>query len=438
MSVNEIRTSVLLVQDKVAAALTQAAQGFLAIQAELDIALTLLGPAPFYTSCSDRVVRPKPVPVVLGPAGFNFTDKAYGSAMWRVTDPNTVGGAASSVRVASNAALSAWNTDSSKVFGMGEGGQTVFFGFDGKAVTHLADVAIHSQIEPCFSFVDPAIVYGTESRRIRRYNILTNVATDVVDLDVLYASHNPQGYMGGLLVADNDVLVAFFGGGGQDQHHLVHHSTAGLLDTLTLPVPFLIHSLQVERTGRYLMLAPRQQDIAAAGQIVVWDTQAHTYAKIPTLQGGHGTTGYGCWVNQDCCSGSAAWDAYQWQYRRLDTPGTTQNLIVSPMPKLVAGADHTSWRHARPDRLVPVVSSVYRYGTPADVCPWREWDDEIIAVATDSSGVVYRFAHHQSVYDGNFWAQPIANVNPTGHFAVFTSNWGVPGGRQDMFLVNLQ
>ena len=114
-------------------------------------------------------------------------------------------------------------------------------------------------------------------------------------------------------------------------------------------------------------------------------------------------------------------------------------------------ADHTTWSNAQPDRLVPVISSTYRYGN--NTAPWRAWDDEIIAIDTNGTGgPVWRFAHHRSNVgsDGNpaqpyFWYEPIANISPDGKWVLFTSNWEKTLGtdsleataRQDVFLVQL-
>jgi hypothetical protein len=128
-------------------------------------------------------------------------------------------------------------------------------------------------------------------------------------------------------------------------------------------------------------------------------------------------------------------------------------------PQQVYVADHTSWNNAQPDRLVPILSSLYRYynGT-FNTAPWRAWDDEIVAIQTDAGSAgatVWRFAHHRSDIsrddgiDGTyFWYQPHGVISPNGRWALFTSNWekslGLapnpePDGkhRTDVFLVAL-
>jgi hypothetical protein len=181
---------------------------------------------------------------------------------------------------------------------------------------------------------------------------------------------------------------------------------------------------------------------------------------VATRTFGHDALGYGWQVNQDCCASGAAYDGAQWQLRSLSAPETATDLInPMPSPQEVYIADHTSWNNAQPDRLVPVLSSLYRYynGT-FNTTPWRAWDDEIVAIQTDrgsAGATVWRLAHHRSNIsrddgiDGTyFWYQPHGVIAPNGRWALFTSNWEKTLGqapnpepegkyRTDVFLVAL-
>ena len=93
------------------------------------------------------------------------------------------------------------------------------------------------------------------------------------------------------------------------------------------------------------------------------------------------------------------WDAAEWQLRGLAAPLTPRDLVWPVLqPKHIYLADHPSWHNARPDRRTPFVSALYRYGGKAST--WRAWDDEIIAVQTDTapgaSATVWRLAHHRT------------------------------------------
>ena len=88
------------------------------------------------------------------------------------------------------------------------------------------------------------------------------------------------------------------------------------------------------------------------------------------------------------------------------------------------------------------------------IFPTRAWDDELIAVATDGSNQVWRFAHMHAVQTGFYYTTPFAHVSPDGQYALINSNWGGTLGtasdnqasyngapydqkRVDMFLVEL-
>ena len=106
---------------------------------------------------------------------------------------------------------------------------------------------------------------------------------------------------------------------------------------------------------------------------------------------------------------------------------------------------HPSWNNTRPNLKVPMVTSTYHEDQWAD--PKCAWGDEIVAVATDGSGKVWRFAHNRSRVghpNYNFWDTPRGNVSQDGRFFMFTSNWEDSLGkdktrdRDDVFIVKLE
>jgi len=424
-------------------------------QAELEAAEQLLvPPGPVYTSLSDHTIKPKPAPPALGPAGYRFTDPTFGSPMWRVTDATTSEGRP--IRVPSSAHATAWNSTGTKFYGVNDGGGTIVFNFDGANVTRTA-ASVPSQIEPSFSLVDPFVIYGGQhlstSHKIRAWRLDTNTVTDVLDFESAYPTLPLRDtYIGGVLLADGDILATHFGGKGIDQHVFVHHSRAGLLDVRGRG--WFIHAISIDRTGRWVLVYPAVDPNTGrlpgcpgptcVAQVWIWDTQTRGLAPMTEHPAGHGAMGYGQFVNQDCCT-SGTWDASQWQIRNLATPTQTRDLIPAVLtPQHVYDSEHTNWRAARQDANVPIVSASYRFGDGLSQAwyPWRAWDEEIIAIATDGSGNVWRFAHHQSLActsaGCDFWSEPMLNCAPDGRHCAFTSNWGHAGGRQDIFLVELK
>jgi hypothetical protein len=272
-------------------------------------------------------------------------------------------------------------------------------------------------------------------------------------------------------------IVTFFGGTSQDLHYYVMvfdkndptkrrivNTRDSLIDGVrtNITLNFKVHAVSVDRSGRYVMIYTTSADIGGtrkAAPTYLWDLATNLFAELPLVSarsGGHDTFGYAVRVNQDCCT-STSWDAAQWQFRWLDDPFGTRDLVTPVLqPKEIYLADHSTWHNARPDVLMPVISALYRDDAAA---PWRAWDSEIVAIQTDAPSAeakIWRFAHHRSNILSDaiptlqaFWYTPRPNVSDDGKWVLFTSNWektlGLDAGgdqyqghRQDVFLVRLQ
>ena len=76
----------------------------------------------------------------------------------------------------------------------------------------------------------------------------------------------------------------------------------------------------------------------------LWDIDTGHVTEMPLVaasNGGHDAYGYGTRVNQFCCTSSTTYDGVPWQYRSLDNPYVTRDVIPVVMtPKLVYVADH--------------------------------------------------------------------------------------------------
>ena len=464
---------------------------------ERTFTLAVLAEAPpsTYDAITDRTARAKPPLPALSGAGYAFTDPTFGSRMVRITDRGVRPGALDrSYRTPSSTHANAWSADARYFYAVSTDGTVLPFSFDAATMrasrlqpTTTGDGGLTLRFfnEPTFSYVTPGVIYGTYSgsganlRSVDQYDLETGQYTQLLDLDAL-APNLAGTYTGGLGVSagPTEKLYAFFGGTSQDRHFLLvvfdrnNPSNRHVVDTLASTVDgvptnvllnFSIHAANIDRGGRYVAIYPTGVDLQAprsADPVYIWDTITNIFTPLPLVAartGGHDAFGFGVRVNQDCCTVST-WDAAQWQFRYLDTPLTTWDLIAPVLlPKEVYLADHPSWHNAQSDRLVPFVDANYRYGT--NTVAWRAWDEEVFAVQTDAAGAgatVWRFAHHRSAVADDvdasrisFWYTPRANVSPDGKWALFTSNWektlgtdprGEAGGtyRQDVFMVELR
>lgn len=449
---------------------------------------------PTYDALTDRGPRAEPSLPSLGAAGSTFVDPAFGSRITRITDGRTRPGVVDrSYRTPSGTHQNAWSADGRYFYVVSTDGAIVPFAFDAAArraarisasATGDDGLVLRFYIEPHFSYVRPGVIYGSSSgpgatlRTIDQFDLATGEYSRLLDLDTLAPGLSGT-YVGGINASAGNAerLMAFFGGTSQDRHYYLvvfnrDGSNRRLLNTrastldgrrTNLTLNFNLHAAALDRSGRYVTLYPTGADRSAprnAAPNYQWDTATDTFTELPSIaarSNGHDAYGYGVRVNQDCCS-STTWDAAQWQLRALSVPLVTRDVITPVLnPKEIYLADHPSWHNAPPDRFVPFITGLYRFG--ANTTDWRAWDDEIVAVQTDLSGnagaEVWRLAHHRSnvADDGDpgrisFWYTPRPNVSPDGRWALFTSNWektlgtdpaGSTGGkaRQDVFLLAL-
>ena len=278
---------------------------------------------------------------------------------------------------------------------------------------------------------------------------------------------NGRTYLRGVetgVTAGVEYMSFIFGGTSQDLDHYAvwfpvnNPASRKLVDTLAstingsptnIPLGFHAHAVATDQSGRYVVIGATVGYIAAGkAPNYVWDTQTDTFTPMTLHAGGHGAMGFGVNVNQPDDS-----DSTDFTFRTLAVLNTMRLLVQPfPSPPDFSVSSHVSWSNAQPTQLVPVLGALYRYNN--DVGPWREWDEEIIAVRTDGvESRVWRFAHHRSNYNNNgptdtdaFWYTPRPNISPDGRWAIFTSNWEKTLGddtrevnkRQDVFLVALQ
>ena len=391
-----------------------------------------------YNLKTDRSINPEPSLPTLGPAGTSCIDPVFGTKITRVTDQafsTSIGVPTRSWMTGSGAEQNTWNRDGSAFIIQGLGGEWVPFGLNGKLPTpgtyHGLPIG-----GPCFSYTETDILYGhRDGLKLMSYHLRTMELKEIAPF--------PTPAYGEVSPAVNGRLVSY-GNGTQDlgTHIYLWDPSSGrllTLDTATGKIDekslspvgfgfgfnwgFGIHNVRLDKSGRFAVIT------AVGIGLVVWDIDNGTAAKVAPAAGGHKVGGYGDLVNQDVFSDGSDWDDMQFVYRKLDGSDTPKNLIspvIRParasIPGVNLGQDsHLSWNNAQPTTNEPVLASAYREDGNNDT--WRPWDNEIILISTDGSGVVYRVCHHRTKYQ-SFWDGPHAIISPDGTKAVFTSNMG--------------
>jgi len=405
-----------------------------------------------YTLRTDRNILPEPSLPALGAAGSSYIDPVFGTKITRVTDQEfskSIGAPTRSWMTGSGGEQNTWNKDGTAFIVQGLGGEWVPFGLNGKLPTpnNWHGLSIGG---PCFSYTDLDILYGhKDGARLVAYNLRA------MDVNEIVAFPTPA--FGEVSPAINGRLVTY-GNGKQDLGTHVYlwdgtklrtlDTVSGTVDGVTLTFKdfswgFGVHNVRLDKGGNYAVIT------AAGVGLIVWDIDNGTAMRIVVAAGGHKVGGFGALVNQDAYPDGSEWDDMQFVYRRLDGSGTPKNLISpvirparAPIPGVNLGQDgHLSWNNAQPTTNEPVLVSAYREAGNTDT--WRPWDNEILLIATDGQGTVYRVCHHRTKYQ-SFWDGPHAVISPDGRRAVFTSNMGGSFGigedgelRRDVFMVEL-
>jgi len=413
-----------------------------------------------YNAVSDTSHYARPSLPKLGPAGFGFQDPTFHTPLLRVSDGQTLDGR--SIVTPATAFSNPWNADSTLFCVLADGARNIPYRFDPKTMTAsridglpmLPDLAN----EITFSRHDPNICFGKDRDRkgIAKFDFSAGKTTDFIDVGKLTGLE--VGYLGTLSISATDVLALIFGGPGQDaspyvliydlktnQHHLWNTRDSTVDGKAVTGAPgFTQHSGLIDLSGRYFVtLGPGVQGP------IVWDTTTSQIYPVTAEKDGHYALGFGQMVN---CT-------RPWALRAaLDAKSvdTVKPLVQQPPGDPYFAYDsHASWNNARSNLQAPVLVSSYHPLEAGD--PKCTWGDEIIAMATDGSGKVWRFAHSRSTVHlrgethadseskgYNFWDCPRGNVSQDGRFFMFTSNWEETLGRdaqgrfrEDVFIVKL-
>jgi hypothetical protein len=186
-----------------------------------------------------------------------------------------------------------------------------------------------------------------------------------------------------------------------------------------------LDEVQVDKSGRYLAVKTGLQG-AGAIEVQVVDLKTFAVQNLtddgPDYAPGHSDNGTKTIIGAD------NW-RNQVTYRTLADPHSLYTLINYQNDW--TQAYHVSML-ANDEKWVLISSYSAVSGTPDG-----PFHDEIYQVATDGSLAVRRMAHHFSIYGGDYYASPRADISRDGRFVAFTSNWGVEGGRNDVFILKI-
>src|SRR4051812_15379892 len=150
-----------------------------------------------YEAVVDRATYAKPALPALGGAGSVIADPVFKSSIRRITDASTRPGVLNrSYRTPSSPHQNAWSAKGSYFYVISGDGSVIPFAFDAAtgAATRLrptvsgaGGLVLNFYIEPGFSYVSDAIIYGGSAggslHTIDQYDFSTGAYTRLVDLD---------------------------------------------------------------------------------------------------------------------------------------------------------------------------------------------------------------------------------------------------------------
>jgi hypothetical protein len=184
-----------------------------------------------YSAVSDRVIRAKPtLPSIggTGGAGTKFNDPAYGTRMLRVTDRLTRPDRPDRFwATPSGSETCCWNTDGTKFYIVGGGGEQLPYTFDKRTMTasRMGDLNNGSgglvlllAGEPCFGGVDADLLYGqgsADSATFVQYRFSTATETTLHDIHSVLPGISTHG-TGMSVTKDEQRFAIGTGGASQD------------------------------------------------------------------------------------------------------------------------------------------------------------------------------------------------------------------------------
>ena len=397
----------------------------------------------------------------MGDAGSIVTDPVFGSRIVRVTDAKTGNG--ESFASPSSAEQNSWNSAGTKFYVLARGGQTVLYDFDKSSMAPRERGVIREPLggEPEFSFTDPNLLYTTDRRRdaFAQYDVSSGRLSDLFSAsECLKLGSSDHVHGVSVSADDNRFLTAI--GPQQDNNNFVflydrkqgcrwYNTETGEVGgnwgpkgTALTSERFLLHGVQLSRSGRYVFLSRSRP---SPGHFwMIWDVESLNVSLCPGKCMGHHVMGYNHMV-----ASAEMGHPLELIVRPLDHLEKVEPLISNLQPLKGYWYDsHFSWNSLDANDSSPVCFSTYRPsnrpGQPPDVD--GPWENEIDCLSSNPrEPKIWRFAHTYSTAKNGFWSTPRGNVSRDGHFYMFTSDWQDQLGqdakgnhRTDVFIVELK
>jgi hypothetical protein len=192
---------------------------------------------------------------------------------------------------------------------------------------------------------------------------------------------------------------------------------ATLIGTITPSDRFAIHKVELTKGGTYLKVQEGGciSTCTAGVTNTLWQNGTANVTIVTSANScGHTAAGYNYWVNK--CSGVT--DANGLFKSALATPNTQVSLPAAYPSPDEGNQAHVNWANDTSGDNQPFVSAMEFTG----FTPNYAWSNEILGVATDGTGRVWRLLHHY-VSLINVQAFIPAGLSPSGSKLLWTTDW---------------
>jgi hypothetical protein len=325
--------------------------------------------------------------------------------------------------------------------------RSVFFAFD--PATSTAGPPIVLQTPPPLGFlmersdmiwsgISPDLIYGHNGhvdiredvpRQLWAYNVMSQQYTLIKNFSSVLLPDGsglllPDGNLDQMSKSLDDQVFAFTltDANGAPSGYFAWHR--GRDQILVREEVANLDEVQVDKSGRFLIV------VYGGGHDEVFDLASSPPKLIDSL----GQVDDFGFVHHDTGMGTLVHNYFPTRslvFGQIATPRVFQQMVPGYWSSETQD-DHYSML-ADNERWV-LSSRFSKSGGPVPNPFPNPFDNEIVQVATDGSDRVRRIAHHRSlvtVYEDT----PRASISRDGRYVAFTSNWGIVGGRRDVYIV---
>ena len=404
----------------------------------------------------DTVQIPNPVPTVGNLVGANraVTDPDFQSRIVRLTDAQTNPQFAniSFITTASGSAdENIWNTDFTLFLVQDTGDGSYPMEFDPAtmqattmyASNYVASKGLRLSHGGSWSRVNPHILYTFGGTAIQQLDFSDRATPPTAQPFYDFTSSGnclPAGFktswqsIGGVSAGDTMFSASYSNAGNQGTgvYALVYKPGSGcrMLNTQTgqvtgdwgqtgfinIPDRFSIHNVKLSNDGSWLIVARTHCYVGSCEGPVFWKVDTTMVSNCETRCSGHWTDGYSHWVNNNQTPMG------QYEFRPFSDVTARSSLIGDLPAHITAPFDqHQSWNNVDAGDSVPFLSATWSDKSPFPTA----WYNEIIGVATEGSGKVWRFAHSFITARSQRFSTryAIGSVSQDGRFFLFSSDW---------------